>query len=88
MPFEHRPNTGSIFHNHKSKDTHPDLKGEALIDGVLYEVAAWERQTKNGSTMLSLTFKIPPPKQEAPRRQYKAPPNDLRNPPSDDDLPW
>jgi hypothetical protein len=55
--FEHRDNTGTLFKNERrEKDSHPNARGEAMIDGVLYEVAAWTKQGKKGPFQ-SLSFK-------------------------------
>jgi hypothetical protein len=55
--YEQRDMSGSLFKNDKrEKDTHPNAKGRAMIDGVLYEVAAWTKQGKKGPFQ-SLSFK-------------------------------
>lgn len=57
MPYEHRENTGTLFKNERrEKETHPQARGEALIDGVLYEVSAWTKEGQNGRWQ-SLAFK-------------------------------
>ena len=54
MAYELKPNTGSVFKNmKKEKDTHPDLKGEALIDGKYYWVSGWKKTDKNQNTWIS-----------------------------------
>tara|TARA_Y100000588_G_C14050844_1_gene837100 strand:+ start:310 stop:603 length:294 start_codon:yes stop_codon:yes gene_type:complete len=56
-PFKHKENRGSIFVNDKKeKETHPDRRGDANIDGVEYWVAGWVKQTKSGDPFLSLDF--------------------------------
>ena len=41
--------TGSLFANdRKEKDTDPNAKGTAVIDGVEYWVSAWTREGENG----------------------------------------
>lgn len=59
MPFEHKDMSGSLFANQKrEKDTHPNARGEAMIDGVLYEISAWTRDGKEGKPRWqSLAFK-------------------------------
>ncbi len=57
MAYELREGQGSLFKNdRREKDTHPHAKGTALIDGVLYDVAAWTKEGKNGKWQ-SLSFK-------------------------------
>lgn len=56
MAYEHRPDSGSIFPNdRKTKDTQPDWRGSALIDGVDYWVSLWFVE-KNGKQRASLRF--------------------------------
>ena len=59
MAYETRDQSGSLFPNRdKKEDKHPNAKGEAKIDGVLYEVAAWTKTDKNGNKWQSLSFKV------------------------------
>ncbi len=37
------------MHDRKEKDTHPDFKGNATINGVDYWIDAWTQERKNGS---------------------------------------
>ena len=40
---------GSLFKNdRKSKDTHPDLTGNAMINGVEYYLSAWRKNGAKG----------------------------------------
>lgn len=58
MAYAPKDNTGTLFRNdRREKDTHPHARGEAMIDGVLYEVAAWTKEGKNGKFQ-SLAFKV------------------------------
>jgi hypothetical protein len=60
--FQFKENTGVLFRNEKKeKDTHPNMTGSAMIDGVEYWVSAWTKEGKNGERFQSLSFK---PKQE------------------------
>jgi hypothetical protein len=57
MGFEIRENSGTLHKNSKrEKDTHPNLRGECLIDGVAYWVDAWTKDARSGK-WLSLSFK-------------------------------
>lgn len=56
-PYRPKDNTGSIFRNdRKEKDTHPDGKGSAVIDGVDYWVSSWNAVDKNGNPYRKLSF--------------------------------
>lgn len=73
MAYELREGQGSLFKNdRRDSDKHPHARGEALIGGVIYEVAAWTKEGRKGRFQ-SLSFK---PKQERqkpePRRQTYA----------------
>lgn len=94
MAYEQRELSGSIFVNdRKEKDSHPDFKGQCLIDGKPYWVSGWKKKTGEGKTWLSLSFKEKDaaPKQEpdgfddAPQSQG-APPRKAA--PIDDSIPF
>lgn len=66
--YQQRDNSGSLFKNDKrDKETQPNARGTALIDGVSYEVAAWTKTSKNGKVYQSLSFKRA---DEAARREH------------------
>lgn len=57
MAYEQRDNSGSLFLNdRKEKDNHPDFKGTAMIDGVVYWISGWSKQGQRGDFQ-SLAFK-------------------------------
>jgi hypothetical protein len=57
MAYEQRDNSGSLFSNdRKEKDSHPDFKGTAMIDGVVYWVSGWTKHGQRGD-FTSLAFK-------------------------------
>lgn len=59
MAFEKRDMSGVLFKNDdREKDTHPNAKGQATIDGVDYWVSAWTKTDKNGNKYQSLAFKL------------------------------
>lgn len=56
--FQQRDNSGALFKNdRKEQEKHPDYKGDALIDGVAYEIGAWIKEGRNGKKFMSLSFK-------------------------------
>lgn len=75
MSYVPKENTGSIFRNdRKEKDTHPDGKGTALIDGVEYWISSWNSADKNGNPYRKLAFTRK--EQSAPAPAYKKPSQD------------
>lgn len=77
-------NSGSLSKNsRKEKETHPDIKGKATINGVEYWIDGWAKENDTGK-WYSLSFK---PKEAA---REPAPPTAARKePPFDDsDLPF
>jgi hypothetical protein len=64
MPYEQRPNSGTLFRNPGKKDNAkaPDLKGNALVEinGQLYEldIAAWTKESERAGKFLSLSIKL------------------------------
>lgn len=70
--YEQREGQGSLWkNNYKEKENQPDLKGTVLINGQLYEVAAWKRQTQSGEQFFSL--KVAPKTQQGAPAQVAAP---------------
>ena len=58
MAYEQKDNSCTLFVNDKrEKESQPTHKGDAKIEGKLYWASAWEKQTKNGSQMFSISFK-------------------------------
>jgi hypothetical protein len=55
--MEHKENTGVLFRNtYKTKDSQPDYKGTALIDGKLKEVAMWVNTSKENLQYFKAQF--------------------------------
>jgi hypothetical protein len=49
MAWEHREGSGSLFKNdQKGNEKAPGYRGEILLGGVLYELAGWLKEGKNG----------------------------------------
>ena len=54
---EQRDNSGMLFVNdRKTKDTHPDRSGSAMIDGREYWMSGWIKKGAKGQ-FLTLSFK-------------------------------
>lgn len=52
-------NEGAIWKNEeKQKETHPDFKGNAVIEGVEYWVSAWKRSPDANPKAPALKFKV------------------------------
>lgn len=55
--YEQKENEGALFVNkEKAKDTDPNAKGSALIDGVEYWVNAWTNTSKAGDKYQKISF--------------------------------
>lgn len=58
MAYELNEGQGSLFSNsYKEKPSQPDVKGTILLDGVLYELAGWVKESANGIEFTSLRGK-------------------------------
>lgn len=72
MAYEQKDNTGALFRNDKrEKETHPHARGDAMIDGVRYEIGAWTKQDRNGNKFQSLSFKRKDERQEQPPQRQE-----------------
>lgn len=70
MAYEHKEGQGALFSNDKKgNDRAPDMRGDALINGVLCEVAAWRKEGQRGP-FYSLQIK---PKQDRPAAPSREP---------------
>lgn len=64
MAYELREGQGSLFRNERrDNDRAPHARGEALIGGVLYEIAAWTKEGRKGKFQ-SLSIKPKEARQE------------------------
>jgi len=68
---ETKNNSGVLFKNDKrTTDKHPNMKGRACIDGVMYWVSAWTNEPQGGGDRYqSLSFE---PMENQPQRQEQA----------------
>lgn len=91
--WETRDMTGSAFVNRrKQKDTHPDYTGEIRVNGQLYWLNVWQKQTQSGDAWFSYGVN---PKEALPQQTTPpaAPPKpQVQQQPaqttSDDDIPF
>lgn len=66
MAYEKRDGDISIFANdNKANDRQPDWRGEALIGGVTYEVALWEKPSNRGGSFYAGSIKPKQPREES-----------------------
>lgn len=72
MPYEQKPNTGSLWRNeNREADTHPTHKGDAVIDGKPYWMNAWVNETKGDPPKKYFRVSFKPkdePRTESPAR--------------------
>ena len=74
MAYEQNDNSGSLFKNEKrEKDTSPNAKGTATVNGVQYWVSAWTKTGKNGEKYQSLSFQAKQPKDGAVQKEQAKP---------------
>ncbi len=80
MAYEQHEGGGSLFKNeYKTKDSHPDYKGSALINGAEMELAAWIKPGKEGKKpWMSINIQ--------PKRERTTAPEGSKV--SDEDLPF
>ncbi len=52
MAYEHKDGGGSLFKNDKGDNAaRPDYRGELMVGGTLYELAAWIKEGQKGKYM-------------------------------------
>jgi len=85
MAFELKDGAGSLFRNNKKeKPTHPDMTGEIKIDGKVYRVSGWTKESPKAGKWLSLSVQ-PKDQQALSKPKSAAPKQDGQ---FDDDIPW
>lgn len=52
--YQKKDGDGALFQNRKEKDSQPDVRGDFLLDGKTYEIAGWQKATRNGDPWWSL----------------------------------
>lgn len=58
--MESKNNSGALFKNdNKTKETQPDYKGNAIINGQQKQISAWINTSAKGLKYMSLTFEDP-----------------------------
>ena len=88
MSYEQKPNTGTLFANdRKEKESDPNAKGTALIDGVEYWISSWTNTSKDGKKYMKLSFsvKTPKPVEDVPKADEDAKVETVKD---DDELPF
>ena len=80
-------NSGVLFpNNFKDNPKQPDLKGDIDIEGVIYKIAAWTRESsKSGGKFLSIKAELKDKPEEKPTNAD--PIGDLMEEPASQELP-
>lgn len=82
MAFTPKDNTGTLFRNDKrEKDSHPNAKGTAIIDGVEYWISAWTKSGAKGNFQ-SLSF------QRKDQQQSSKPARSMHDEMGESDVPF
>ncbi len=59
-PLSNNPGHGVLFRvRDKQSEKGPDLKGGLNLDGVEYELAVWERESKRRQPYFSISISLP-----------------------------
>jgi len=94
MAWEKKHGDVTLFANdRKTKDTQPDWRGTIHIEGKDYEIALWNKTSKNGNTFISgrMGDEAKPPEARGafPNSPRPAPkPTSSVKDALDSDLPW
>jgi len=72
VAYELRDNSGNLFKNEKrEKENQPHARGEAMIDGVVYQISAWTKDGSKGKFQ-SLSFQRKEQRQDPPAKQQQS----------------
>lgn len=64
-----KDNSGSLFVNDKKeRDSQPDRRGSARIDGVDYWVSGWVKKKEDGTPWMSLSYQRKDAATPAPKK--------------------
>jgi len=79
MTYEQRENTGALFRNDKKQpgERTPDYRGDAMVNGVKVEIAAWVKESATGKKFLSLKFSEPRERDQTAKPASPAPEADF-----------
>lgn len=79
MSYEQRENTGALFRNDKKQpgERTPDYRGDAMVNGVKVEIAAWVKESATGKKFLSLKFSEPRERDQTAKPASPAPEADF-----------
>lgn len=65
-----KDNSGSLFVNDKKeRESQPDRRGSARIDGVDYWVSGWVKKKEDGTSWMSMSFSRKDAASPAPKAQ-------------------
>ena len=65
-----KDNSGSLFVNDKKeRDSQPDRRGSARIEGVDYWVSGWVKKKEDGTAWMSMSFSRKDAASPAPKAQ-------------------
>ena len=86
MSYEQKEGQGVLFRNEKGDNqARPDYRGSIKINGVEYELAAWLKQSRDGSKKyMSLAAKVKGERQERPKPAPQPEPDPFNG----EDLPF
>lgn len=74
--YEMKDMSGTLFREtEKKKENHPDFTGKVLVRGESLRIAGWLKQSKAGSTYISLALSEPRQQQEQPQAPAQSKPD-------------
>lgn len=81
MAYQMKDGTGTLFKvQDKKNERGPDYTGDCMIDGTVYRMAAWIKESESGRKFMSFKFE---PKEEQQSRPAAKP-----RPVEDEDIPF